>query len=387
MGLANAGFRVEAVCPPHHPLAKTSVVPRPHVLSAVTPLRSLAEAISGVRPSLIVPTDDNTTRHLHQLRAGESGNAISSLIERSLGTQESFSVVERRAGVMHIGEEAGVRVPKTEVIAGSGDLEKWIARFGFPTVLKADGTSGGTGVRISHTHEDAKRAFRELQSGPRASEPLLQRLMRHGRSLVWPSPPTHRSVVNAQAYVGGIDAISEVACWEGKVLAGLQFQVLSKQYASGPASVLRLIENSEMTLATEKIVRRLGLSGLHGFDFILEQGTGNAYLTEMNPRATQVGHLTLGAGRDLPAVLYGAASGQEIRISPKVTDNPTIALFPQEWIRNRASAFLKSAYHDIPWEEPELVRACILSHPEKRVRDSQHEEWIRELSATRASEI
>jgi hypothetical protein len=41
-----------------------------------------------------------------------------------------------------------------------------------------------------------------------------------------------------------------------------------------------------------------------------------------------------------------------------VTENDTIALFPQEWIRDPHSSFLRSAYHDIPWEEPELVRDC-----------------------------
>jgi hypothetical protein len=103
----------------------------------------------------------------------------------------------------------------------------------------------------------------------------------------------------------------------------------------------------------------LNLSGLHGFDFMLEEQTGNAYLIEMNPRATQVGHLALGQGRDIPAALYAVLSGKVVQPAPKVTENATIALFPQEWMRDPASAFLRSAYHDIPWEEPELVRDCV----------------------------
>jgi hypothetical protein len=121
---------------------------------------------------------------------------------------------------------------------------------------------------------------------------------------------------------------------------------------------LRLIENPEMSAAAEKMVRRLKLSGLHGFDFMLESHTGNAHLIEINPRATQVGHLTLGPGRDLPAALYAALSGEGLRPAPKVTENDMIALFPQEWMRDPESAFLQSAYHDVPWEEPELLRAC-----------------------------
>ena len=68
--------------------------------------------------------------------------------------------------------------------------------------------------------------------------------------------------------------------------------------------------------------------------------------------------MTLGPGRDLPAALYAALSGEDIHPAPKVTENDIIALFPQEWMRDPDSAFLKSAYHDVPWEEPELLRAC-----------------------------
>ena len=61
---------------------------------------------------------------------------------------------------------------------------------------------------------------------------------------------------------------------------------------------------------------------------MLEAHTGNAHLIEINPRATQVGHLALGPGRDLPAALYAALSGICPPAAPKVTENDTIALFP-----------------------------------------------------------
>jgi hypothetical protein len=48
-----------------------------------------------------------------------------------------------------------------------------------------------------------------------------------------------------------------------------------------------------------------------------------------------------------------------LRPAKKVTDNDTITLFPQEWMRDPASPFLTSGYHDVPWEEPELLRACV----------------------------
>jgi hypothetical protein len=165
--------------------------------------------------------------------------------------------------------------------------------------------------------------------------------------------------VNAQTFVAGREATSATACWKGEVLAGLHFEVINKEGWSGPATVLRLIENAEMSAAANKMARRLNLSGLHGFDFMLEPQTGNAHLIEINPRSTQVGHLTLGLGRDLPAALYSAVSGQVVGPAPKLTEDDTFALFPQEWIRDPTSEFLQSAYHDVPWDKPELIRACV----------------------------
>jgi hypothetical protein len=57
--------------------------------------------------------------------------------------------------------------------------------------------------------------------------------------------------------------------------------------------------------------------------------------------------------------LYAALSGQVLQSAQAVTENDTIALFPQEWMRDPESSFLRSAYHDIPWEEPEFIRDCV----------------------------
>jgi hypothetical protein len=57
--------------------------------------------------------------------------------------------------------------------------------------------------------------------------------------------------------------------------------------------------------------------------------------------------------------LYAALTGKETEPASKVTENETIALFPQEWGRDPKSEFLQSAYHDVPWEEPELIRSCV----------------------------
>lgn len=364
IALGNAGFRVEALCPPRHPVAKTGAASRIHAYQGLAPLASLARAIAAAKPDLVVPGDDLAACHLHdfysrrELYAGDA-TAIRSLMERSLGLPESFPVLHSRAAFMKLAREEGIRVPETGVINQGEDIKNWVERHGLPSVLKADGTSGGAGVRVVRTVDEAQRAFRKLQAPPLVARAFKRALLDQDSTLIWPSLSRHRPAVSAQAFVAGHEATSTIACSKGTVLASLHFEVLRKCSDAGHATVVRLIENAEMSTAIERIVHRMGLSGLCGFDFMLEASTGNAYLIEINPRVTQVGHLALGAGRDLPAALYGAASGHPIRITPAVTANDTVALFPHEWARDPQSEFLRTAYHDVPWETPELVHACI----------------------------
>ena len=342
MALANAGFTVDAVCPSGHPLRNTGAPRQMHAYRGLRPLASIEAGIAAANPDLLISCDDLATRQLHQIyqrarNRRDAGIKICGLIERSFGLPESFPVVYARAAFMEMAQAEGLRVPKTAQINDSSELKAWIAR-------------------IVQSAKEAARAFRKLQAPPRLAQGVKRALIDRDKTLIWPSILRSRWVINAQEFVPGREATSLIACWKGTVLASLHFEVIHKLSSSGPATVLRLVENTEMASATQKMARRLGLSGLHGFDFMLEERTGNAYLIEINPRTTQVGHLTLGPGRDLPAALYAAVSGETPRPAPKVTEKDTVVLFPGEWTRNPESTYLRSAYHDVPWEEPGLVR-------------------------------
>ena len=147
-----------------------------------------------------------------------------------------------------------------------------------------------------------------------------------------------------------------------QVLASLHFEVLQKIDAAGHATVIRRIEHSEMSDAAGKIARRLSLSGFYALDFMIESKTGYAYVIEINPRTTQVGHLALGKGEDLPAALYAALTPSVPPVKPCVTENGTTALFPQAWKSEPTSAFLTTAYHNVPWQAPAMVSAPLAWH-------------------------
>jgi hypothetical protein len=365
VALAGAGFRVEALCPAQHPVGETQAASRRHNYQGLTPLRSLVRAIVVAKPDLVVPGDDLAARHLHELyfrRESYSRDAgkIGALIERSLGSAKSFAIAQSRAAFMDIAREEGIRVPTTGVVEVAADIRTCLEKVGLPAVLKADGTSGGEGVRTARTAEEAQRAFRKLHAPPLVARAIKRALIDRDTTLLSRSLLRRHPLISVQSFVAGHEATSTIVCWKGSVLASLHFEVLRKCNAAGHATVVRLIENAEMSSAVEKVVRRMGLSGVCGFDFMLEGGTGHAYLIEMNPRATQVGHITLGAGHDLPGALYSAVSGHPSRVAPAVTESDTIALFPHEWARDPQSEFLRTGYHDVPWDTPKLVHTCVL---------------------------
>ena len=385
VALANEGWTVDCISVPRHTLGKTTAVRKTYTYDGLAPLISYADAIASAKPDLIIPCDDIATLNLHNLywkeqRRSSSGTRICALIERSLGSPEYFPVAFARAAFEELARKEGIRVPKTGVIADSDDLNRWAAVVGFPIVLKANCTSGGEGVRIVRTLEEAEQALLALQAPPLLMRAAKRAILDQDTTLIWPSLLRTRSVVNAQEFIPGHEATSLIACWQGTVLASLHFEVLNKRESAGPATVIRWIDDPDMKFAAEKMARRLNLSGLHGFDFMLEAETGKAYLIEINPRATQVGHLVLGPGRDIPAAMYAAVTGEAVQESRKVTENNTIVLFPHEWIRNPKSQYLQSGYHDVPFEEPELLRACLRTREKQNAWFSE-QKWNRELSA------
>jgi hypothetical protein len=370
IAFSQAGCRVEAVCSARDPLAKTGVVEYLHPYSGVAPLRSLRNAIVAAQPDFLVPGDDLSVQHLHSLFASEksrglAGIAICDLIERSFGAAGSFSSISDRAEFIRMAKEEGVRVPENGLLRTVEELRAWFTRMGFPAVLKINGTTGGEGVRVVRSLGEAEETFEALSAPPLLARAAKRLLVKRDRSMLWRSVTRRRSVVNVQSFISGREATSAVACWQGRVLAGVHFEVLHKAHAFGPATVIRRIEHPEMIQAAEKIVRRLHLSGLHGLDYMIENGTEKAYLIEINPRATQVGHLSFGRSHDLPAALLAAVTGQAVAAEKMSTVNDTVALFPQEWMRDPRSPWLSSAHHDVPWEAPELLRACLRRRPKR----------------------
>ena len=294
---------------------------------------------------------------------GDSSKKLAALIERSLGAPESYPIVSARYDLLRIAQEEGCRVPNTELVQNLDDLNACQARQPFPWVLKADETWGGRGVRIAYTAEQAQKDFGEV-SNPFRFRRAVKRMVVN-RDPFWMQPwwEGRKPAVVVQEYVHGRPGNCAVACWEGKLLAGIGVEAVSADGLTGPASIVRVLNNPDMISYAERIARRLRLSGFFGLDFMIEDGTNQAYLIEMNPRCTPLCHLRLGKGRDMIGGLWAKLSGQPIPDTQAVTENDMIAYFPQAW--HSKSEFLKSSYQDIPQDQPELINEFLRPWPER----------------------
>lgn len=368
IGLNEAGCEVSAICPaPNHALMKTRAVQRTFRYNPYHPLEALDAAILAVDPDIIVPSCDRSVAHLHELYVlrksqGEAGQRTAELIERSLGSPSSYSIVSSRYDLLALARDEGIRVPNMSRIRNAEELESWRANEPFPWVLKADGTWGGGGVRIIQSADGVEESFRQLAQMSRLNRAMKRLVV--NRDPFWLRDWWNRSArpISAQSYIQGRPANCTVVCWNGQVLAGIGVEVARSEGATGPASVVCIVESAEMMNAAGKIASRLGLSGFFGLDFMIEEESKSIYLIEMNPRLAPPCHLRLGRGRDLAGALWSQLAGQPLSGRAPVTQEEFVAYFPEGV---RSHHLPTDCFRDIPQGEPELVEELLRPYPDR----------------------
>jgi pyruvate carboxylase len=303
-----------------------------------------------------VPCDDRSAGLLADLHAQPD---LAPLIENSLGNPAGYGVARSKSAQVALAAELGLPVPGTRQVASRAEFYAALAERPLPRVLKSDGTWGGTGVTVIRSLDEAGQAWNhamrrmgladagKLALRERSIRPFVERRRWH------PSAP------DLQDFVQGRPANRAVVCHKGCVLAGLSVEVLETNYPNGPASVVRVIDRPDMARTAEVMVARLGLSGFLGLDFVLDERNGSALFIEMNPRATPICHLSgREGGVGLSAALLAMVTGRQAELVLPTTGEE-IALFPGEWSRNPESPWLHRARHDVPWDDPGLLRAYL----------------------------
>lgn len=362
-GFAKLGCVADALFPAGHPMAQSRFVAARYAYRPLAPQRALVDAIARSMPDLIVPLDERALAQLLALHAHTvPGTALWQLIVRSLGKPELYPQLTKRSAFIKAMRDAGVSAPQTFAASSAAGFDDALLRAGLPVVLKTDASWGGEGVVFAHTHKHAHEAFARMAAAPSRLRSFARMVRRRDwhflTDIIHPRP----RAVNLQEFVAGTPATTAFACWQGKALAMVHCDVIAAQSATAPASVIRIAEDADMDNAAHTAAALFGLSGLHGLDY-MRDAQGKAHLIEANPRATQTGYLALGPGRDLLAALAGQLKGADALPRNSHITGDTIALFPQEWLRDRGSAHLANAFHDVPWDDDLFLQACLNGAP------------------------
>lgn len=323
--LQSVGFDIGFLAPAGHPVG-ASIFSRSRVmLSFFRPSHSLNAAIESLEPDIVIPTDEVMVVLLHQLYRDDPTKRA--LIQRSLGTPVSFGMILSRVGLADVARAEDIDLPPTGRITSERDLNNWISRHGLPAFLKIDGTWGGAGVIRIETASESARAFRRLHGFLRLPRALGRAALHRDATRL--SLRRANLEISIQSEVAGVPANCAVTAWGGELLACIAVAALTTRAPTGASTVVRVLHNHPMRDICRRIVRRLGLSGLVGFDFVLEKATGRAILIELNARATQTTYLRLGDGADPAEALRASVTRQPVRAAPPMFDCDVIELFSQ----------------------------------------------------------
>lgn len=344
--LASAGFRVASFCHEDSFLSKTRYAE--YIFKAPTTGSAfpyLVNAVRQYRPELLIPGCELAVRFLQEIvragsdgRLGEAMSDVLALVQRSLGNPDYYHATLSKHETLQVAAELGLRAPQQSLVTGIEDAMRCADKYGFPLVLKGEFGFAGNEVRMCSTPDEVAAAYRSLSRGDN------QRIV-------------------AQQYIRGAVAMQTALAVSGRVLESMtMLKERTHPQPAGPSSVIRFLENEESERATSLLIEKYGYTGFGSADFIIENDTQSAYLLEFNPRPVPACTLGWLFGRDLCRALWCHLSGIPYQRKPAAGGHQTVALFPNEWLRDPQSPFLSEAYHDVPWDDPLLLKALVQAY-------------------------
>jgi len=351
--LRRAGFEVSLLAPRDSLAEKSRYLAKiEHLETDATQLdwvQAFAATVEATSPRLVVPCDDTAVRLLHMLALSQPPDMpaatyleLAVLVRASLGNPEHFRTSVDKVRLPQAAEALGVRVPPYALVASLSEAQSFAASCGYPVVLKRGHGAAGEWVAIVSQPIELPETYARFA----AATPLSLEGETDSRILI-------------QAHISGPVFSQAMTAWEGKVLAGFVREKLITHPPLGPATVVRCLHAPEIRRFSDQLAIGLGMSGFFGLEYIVDARTGETHLLEINRRATPATHVGGMIGVDLCAALYAAINGgpQSVRGDLAAGEEHLIAHFPQEWLRDPQSRYLRDFRVDAPWDDPEVMEA------------------------------
>lgn len=353
--LANAGFAVSMLAPRGSLAGKSRFVSTfEHLPDRATPMQwvdALAAMVASTRPRVVLPCDDMAFRLL-QAMVLSAPDALSpaprlelaTLIRNSLGNPAFYRVSVEKTLLPGAAEALGVRVPPYVVVSNREEAQRFAAQQGYPVVLKRNFGFAGQGVRVAADAGELVGAVAELVSvASEFGSELAPRLL-------------------VQTFIVGRVVLHSVAAWRGSLLAAYaREKLIAHPPPKGPTTVARCFHAPEVRAASRRLVEGFGMTGLFGVEYIVDDVTGDVHLLEINRRMTNGVPAGALIDVDLCAAFHAAVTGnpRSSRQDLAPGEEHVIAHFPQEWLRDPESRYLRDHRVDVPWNDPALFEAML----------------------------
>lgn len=359
-GLNRAGFSVFALCPKKSFIAHTRYLEDSILYPTFTYSRAkfiylwILFAIFYFKPQFIIPGDEDAVVALQNLANLLEKipylNKIAKLIRNSLPPKSFDSVVLNKAEFQKACLTIGVRVPKNKDIYSLDDALIEATQMGYPIVLKKDAGYGGGGVFICQNEKDLRT---HLDFALHTS--FISKIKNSIRDLFFISIFTGKKNISLQQYIEGRVGLAPFCAKDGNLYAQnpmLKFKTHPGK--TGPTSVALGFFNSRINQYVEIVVKNFQYTGFGSLDFIVDDKE-DVYVIELNPRPVPTCHFGKNiVANDLCETLYKGLNSRPIDL--KAYRPFTVALFPNEKKRDPNSPYLTDVYHDIPVDDPDLVR-------------------------------
>ncbi|HVP87515.1 MAG TPA: ATP-grasp domain-containing protein [Casimicrobiaceae bacterium] len=354
--LVKAGFSVSMLTP-KNTLAEASrfVSAVRHLPDAATTLQWLnafTAAVDSFTPQLVISCDDMAQRLLQTLVLTPPPGMhptvhlkLARLIRESIGDPEHYRTSIDKALLAAAGQKLGIRVPPFIAVTDPLEAEAFAAAHNFDVVLKRTFSSTGARVAMANTRTGFIEAYTRLSG--------KTDLNLEGNGL-------H---ILIQARIAGRVRHHAVAAMRGALLASAsREQLMANPEPTGPATVTRYVQVPSMREASKRLVEGFGMSGLFEIQFVTDEQTGDCFLLDINRRVTPGTHAAALVGIDLAAAFHAGFHRKPFSartdLDPR-DEGRTFAHFPQEWLRDPGSRYLREYPVDAPWDDPKLFAAML----------------------------
>lgn len=299
-------------------------------------LRTLAEQFGA---QAVLAGDDVAFAALARLVERADGLSLNeptrALLMRSMPDAQTAALIAKDSAFIQAQAHLPCPPPPCLLAPSAADAQRFAADHGFPVVVKRDGSASGLGVAICRNSEELATAIATA---------------REARGFQGPG-------FVVQKFIEGVVYGVTLSGVSGQAAGGFSFVKHRVHPPLGATSVAKLDMRHDIIANSRQVFESSGLNGFSGFDYILDE-SGRAWFIEINPRIMPTGHVGRAFGLDLVAAYLAKLRGQE----PPAPAPPThdyVALFPNEMNRDPASEYLRTAYHDVPRDDPAVYAAML----------------------------